>query len=160
MIFVKLICKDQLFVIKINTFDSFYRKSIRYIKKGKDVFIKATYYQINNVMIGLSYNETKSILHDLNPNYTQTHEWTKEYFDIDKNMQIDYSDFDLDYYLEEDDDEWLNLEKNLEYIIKNFQAYLNARHEILFAEFCIKQIRDNDQQITKEFRAIRRSTYC
>jgi len=159
-IFVKLINKDQLFVIKINTFKGFYDESIKYIKMGKDVFIKATYYQINNVMIGLSYNESTSILSDLNPDYATTHEWTKEYFDIEKSMHIDYTDFDLDYYLEEDEDEWLNLEKSLESIIKNFITYLNSSIDILYAEVCIKQLREDHELQSKDSRKIKRNLFC
>ena len=133
--FLKLISRDQLFVIKISTFETFYRKSISYIKRGKDVYIKATYFQINNVMINLSYNDVKLILHNLNPHYAMTHEWTKEYFSNENNIQIDYSEFDLDYYLEEDDNDWLNLEKNLNNIINNFISYLKQEHRILFSEF-------------------------
>jgi hypothetical protein len=159
-IFAKLISKDQLFVIKINTFKGFKDESIKYIKKGRNVFIKATYYQINNVMIGLKYNEYTSILSDLNPDYATTHEWTKEYFDIEKNMHIDYSDFELDYYYEEDEDEWLNLEKSLDNIIKNFITYLNARHEILYSEYCIKQIRDCHMVNPEDFKKVKKNAFC
>jgi hypothetical protein len=126
MLFVKLISKDQLFIIKINTFEVFYKKSFQYIKKGTNVFMKANFYQINNVMIGLSFNETESILHDLNPNYNSTHEWTREYFEVEENVHVDYSEFGLDDYFEEDDEEWITMEKSIDSIIKNFIIYINS----------------------------------
>ena len=111
-------------------------------------------------MINLSYNDSKSILHDLNPHYAVTHEWTKEYFNIDKDIQIDYSDFDMEYFLEEEDDnDWLNLEKNLENIIKNFIVYLQQQHKILFSESCIRIIRQGNQVVPKDFLSLKKNTY-
>ena len=158
IIFAKLICRDQLFVLKINTFDAFYKKSIKYLKTGKGVFIKATCYHINNVLIRLRYDETLSVLHDLNPYNQMTYEWSKDYFDINENVEIDYSDFGLDFY-EEDDEDWLSLEKNIDSIIKNFEKYIALKSELLFAEFTIKLIRDNYLTIDKTFGKIRKNIY-
>ncbi|CAI2385005.1 unnamed protein product [Moneuplotes crassus] len=158
--FLKCISKDQLFVIKINTFEIFYRKSIRFIKKGKDVFIKASYFHINNVLLNLSYNDTKMILHNLNPHYEVTQEWTKEYFGKQKNIQIDYSDFDLDYYLEEENEDWLNFETNVLKVINNFMNFLRQQHRLLFSESCIKIISQGNEVIPKDFISLKNSTYC
>ena len=144
LLFVKLISKDQLFIIKIDTFKAFFHKSFQYIKKGHSVFTKATYYQINNVMSGLSYNESESILHDLNPDYHSTREWTKEYFDIEENVQIDFSEFGLDYYYEDDDEEWLQIEKNIRNIKDNFMHFINKlSYELLYSKIEINMLRNN-----------------
>ena len=144
LLFVKLISKDQLFIIKIDTFKAFFHKSFQYIKKGHNVFTKATYYHINNVMSGLSYNESESILHDLNPDYHFTHEWTKEYFDTEENVQIDFSEFGLDYYYEDDDDEWLHIEKNIKNIKDNFMHFINKlSYELLYSKTELNMLRNN-----------------
>lgn len=141
--FAKLISKDNLFMIKIDTFDEFFQKSNQYVKKGKNVFIKATYYQINNVMSGLSYNELESILHDLNPEYYTTHKMTKEYFDLEEDVQIDFSEFGLDYYYEEDDEDWLVLEKSIKSIKDNFIVYIFESHKLLYSECVLNLLRNN-----------------
>lgn len=133
-------------------------KSIRYLKTGRGVFIKATCYHINNVLIRLRYDETLSVLHDLNPYNQMTYEWSKDYFDINENVEIDYSDFGLDFY-EEDDEDWLSLEKNIENIIKNFEKYIMLKAELLYAEFTIKLIRDNYLTIDKIFTKIKKNIY-
>ena len=87
-----------------------------------------------------------------------TYEWSKDYFDINENVEIDYSDFGLDFY-EEDEEDWLSLEKSIENIIKNFEKYIMLKTELLYTEFTIKLIRDNYQNVDKTFGKIKKNIY-